>query len=195
MRSDVITFSGGENQTDKVLDQVEKVVAYKGLTGKAAIHLRLLAEEMTGIMRSVAGDAKGEFWIEDKDGVYELHLKVRTLMDERRRDMLISASTEGKNEAIRGLMGKIRTLFAPSGDAPVFSGLFMPGSAPQMYSSLDWSMEDYREQLEQYREQNRDAAQEAWDELEKSVVAHVADNVLVSVRGRDAEMTIVKNLK
>ena len=38
------------------------------------------------------------------------------------------------------------------------------------------------------------AAKEAWDELEKSVVAKVADDVKVAIRGRTVEMTIVKKL-
>ena len=46
-----------------------------------------------------------------------------------------------------------------------------------MYGSYQWSMEDYREQLRQYREQNAEGSQEAWDELEKSVVSRVADDV------------------
>ena len=53
-------------------------------------------------------------------------------------------------------------------------------------------MEDYRQQLRQYREQNAEGSQEAWDELEKSVVSRVADDVKVSIMGRTVEMTIVK---
>ena len=37
-----------------------------------------------------------------------------------------------------------------------------------------------------------EAARQAWDELEKSVVAHVADDVKVSIRGSVVEMTIFK---
>ncbi len=68
------------------------------------------------------------------------------------------------------------------------------GGAPQMYGSYQWSMEDYREQLRQYREQNAEGSQEAWDELEKSVVSRVADDVKVSILGRTVEMTIVKRM-
>ena len=63
-----------------------------------------------------------------------------------------------------------------------------------MYGNYEWSMEDYREQLRQYREQNAEGSQEAWDELEKSVVSRVANNVKVSILGRTVEMTIVKEM-
>ena len=177
---------------EEALNQVGKVAAYKGLSAKNALHLRLLAEEMLGMMRSIAGEADGEFWIEDNDDVYELHLKVRTLIDEEQRRQLIAASTEGKNEAARGLMGKLRSFFDLSGGAPVMHGLFMPGStiAPE---SMTWSMVDYRGQLEQYAKKDPGAL-EAWDELEKSVVAHVADDVKVAIRGRTVEMAIYKKL-
>ena len=39
-----------------------------------------------------------------------------------------------------------------------------------------------------------DAAREAWDELEKSVVKNVADDVRVSICGGSVEMTILKKL-
>ena len=41
--------------------QAEKLAAYKELDGKPALHLRLLTEEMMGMMRSIAGEAEGEF--------------------------------------------------------------------------------------------------------------------------------------
>ena len=192
MKTDVMIVSNSGARMEEALDQVGKVAAYKGLSSKNALHLRLLAEEMMGMMRSIAGEADGEFWIEDSDDVYELHLKVRTLIDEEQRRKLIEASTEGKNEAARGLMGRLRSFFDLSGGAPVMHGLFMPGSAiaPE---SMTWSMVDYRGQLEQYAKKDPGAL-EAWDELEKSVVAHVADDVKVAIRGRTVEMTICKKL-
>ena len=192
MKTDVMIVSNSGARMEEALNQVGKVAAYKGLSAKNALHLRLLAEEMLGMMRSIAGEADGEFWIEDSDDVYELHLKVRTLIDEEQRRKLIEASTEGKNEAARGLMGKLRSFFDLSGGAPVMHGLFMPGStiAPE---SMTWSMVDYRGQLEQYAKKDPGAL-EAWDELEKSVVAHVADDVKVAIRGRTVEMAIYKKL-
>ncbi len=55
-------------------------------------------------------------------------------------------------------------------------------------------MEDYREQLRKYREQNEAGAQEAWKELEKSVVIHAADDVKAAIRDRTVEMTLVKKI-
>ena len=194
MRTDIIRINGEETQMAQALSQADKTVAYKGLSGKSALHLRLLSEEMLSLMRAITGGAQGEFWIEEKDGVYDLHLNVDTMLDEKRREQLLSASTSGKNEAVRGFMGRIRSFFEPAGGSPAFSGGFMPGAAPQVYGSMIWSMEDYKAQLRQYKEQNRQDAQAEWDELEKSVVAHIADDVKVSIKPRSVEMTITKKL-
>ncbi len=193
MKTDVITVSSRGAQVDAALRQAEKTAAYKGLSPKAALHLRLLTEEMMGMMRSIAGDVEGKFWIEDKDGLYELHLKARVSMDEEKREKLLSAATSGKNEAAKGIMGKIRSFFEPAEDnALVYTYTMADG--PEGLVDMGWSMLAYREQLEQYMEEKREGAAEEWDELEKSVVSHVADDVKVSIRGQEAELIIYKKM-
>ena len=118
MKTDVIVVSSAGSRIETALKQAEKVAAYKGLTGKDALHLRLLAEEMMGMMRSITGEKEGLFWIEDEDNVYQLHLQVNTRMSLSKRDDLLAASTSGKNEAARGLMGRLRDFFDQGADVP-----------------------------------------------------------------------------
>ena len=200
MKTDMITVSSKGSQMEKALEQVEKVAAYKGLTEKDTLHLRLLTEEMMGMMRSITGEPEGTFWIEDQDGVYQLHLKVNTLLTSEKKEQLLAASSTGKNESARGLMGRIRDFFDWGGDADL-AGLSSPLLLPDMYEhtsspALDWewSMMRYESALSAMVEQNNPEAQEAWDELEKSVVKHVADDVKVSIRGGAAEMIILKKI-
>lgn len=193
MKTDVIAITSEGNNIEAALEQIDKVAAYKGLSPKDAISLRLLTEEMTAMMRAIAGGVNGEFWVEDRDGVYELHLLVRSLVDDDMRKQLLAASSSGKNEASRGFMGKIRSFFEPTSSVPMFSG-GIGGGTPQMHGAYTWSMEDYRDQLRQYKELNDRKGQEAWDELERSVVAKVADDVKVSIHGRTVEMTIIKRI-
>ena len=193
MKTDVITISSEGNNMEAALAQIDKISAYKDLSPKNAMTLRLLTEEVLAMMRAIAGNVNGEFWLEDEDGVYGLHLLVRTLVDDKIRGQLLAASSSGKNEAARGFMGKIRSFFEPSSGVPMFSA-GLAGGSPQMYESYTWSMEDYRDQLRQYRELDQRSGQEEWDELERSVVAKLADDVKVSIRGRNVEMTIIKKL-
>ena len=200
MKTDMIVVSSRGSQMEKALEQAEKVAAYKGLSGKNALHLRLLTEEMMGMMRSITGETEGVFWIEDENDVYRLHLQVTTRMDSDKRMQLLSAASSGKNESARGLMGKLRDFFDRGADEDIAS-LSSPLILPSMYedSSLptmdwEWSMMRYEEALAPSVQRQEKEALEAWDELEKSVVARVADDVKVSIRGRTVEMTLEKKM-
>ena len=68
------------------------------------------------------------------------------------------------------------------------------GFSPLQLCCCTWSMIKYEDALSNREKANDDSAKEAWDELEKSVVAKVADDVKVSIRGRMVEMTIIMKL-
>ena len=193
MKTDILAVSSNGSHMEEALVLADKVAAFKDLSKKNALHLRLLTEEAMGMLRSIAGTMDGEFWIEDDNGVYELHLRVQTPMDENKREQLLAASSTGVNEAERGFMGRIRAFFEPTDGLPMYY-VPMTGETPAMHSAMMWSMVDYRDHLDLDLSRNRAGAKEAWDELEKSVVAHVADDVKVSIRGRTVEMTIIKKM-
>ena len=200
MKTDVIVVSSKGARMETALDQAEKVAAYKGLPARDALHLRLLTEEMMGMMRSLTGETEGAFWIEDQEGEYRLHLRVHTRMDSGKREQLLSAASSGKNESARGLMGRLRDFFDRGADEDVSTftsplllpGMFEESSTPTL--DWEWSMVRYEDALSAQVRRDDSQAREAWDELEKSVVAKVADDVKVSIRGREVEMTIVKKL-
>ncbi|MBR0217918.1 MAG: hypothetical protein IJQ33_01755 [Clostridia bacterium] len=198
MKTDVIVVSSKGSQMETALNQVDKVAAYKGLSPKDALHLRLLAEEMMAMMRSITGETQGKFWIEDEGGTYELHLQEATRMTSVKREKLLSTATSGKNESARTFMGKLRDFFERGADEDIAahtSPLLMPGmyehsSTPTL--DWEWSMTQYERALSSAVDRKDENALKAWDELEKSVVAHVADDVKVSIRNQVVEMTIIK---
>ncbi len=200
MKTDVITVSSKGNRMGSALREAEKVAVYKELSPQSALHLRLLTEEMMGMMRSITGETEGLFWIEDQDGLYQLHLQVRTRMDMDKREQLLAASSTGRNESAKGLMGRLRDFFDRSADDSGYlstSPLLLPGvfehsSTPTL--EWEWSMSVYEDQLSRMIEEKNEKAQEMWDELEKSVVVHVADDVKVSIKGQVAELIIYKKM-
>ena len=200
MKTDVIVVSSKGNRMNTALEQIDKVAAYKGLSGKNALHLRLLTEEMMGMMRSITGQTEGEFWVEDQDNEYELHLRVAARLNPEKREQLLSASSTGKNESAKGLMGRLRDFFDWSSDedlATFNSPLLLPEAFEHSMSPMldwEWSMARYENALSARVDRNDAKAREAWDELEKSVVKHVADDVRVAIRGGIVEMTILKKL-
>ena len=197
MKTDVIAVSSQGARMESALLQADKVAAYKGLSAKAALHLRLLAEEAMGLMRSITGETEGLFWIEDQDDEYELHLQVKTTLSEEERTRLLSVSSTGKNESAKGIMGRLRAFFdwESDEDAADVSGLFLPDameSSPML--DWEWSLRRYESALYSRVAQNAPGAREAWDELEKSVVKNVADDVKVYIRSGIVELVILKKL-
>ena len=68
-------------------------------------------------------------------------------------------------------------------------GMVDGGMSQALYS---WSMQKYKEGVAGTKTGDK-AAAEAWDELEKSVIANIADEVRVGVRKGSVELVIVKD--
>ena len=200
MKTDIISVSSKGAGMQAALAQAEKFSSYKELSGKNALHIRLLTEEMMSMMRSITGEKEGTFWIEDQDGEYQLHLKVRAMLTSEEREQLLAVSSSGKNESAKGLMGRLRDFFDWGSDADLSaysSPLLLPDAFEQSSSPMldwEWSMSRYERALSSQMEQGDQAVKEAWDELEKSVVSHVADDVKVAIRSGTVEMIIIKKL-
>ena len=148
MKSEVIAVSSKGRGMDAALAQADSTAQQMALSHRDAVHMHLLVEEMMSMVRSIIGQLEGRFWIETEDKGYRLVLQMKSLMDSEQRAQLLSASTSGKNEAHRGIMGKDESA----------------------------------------------GAQEEWDELEKSLVTRIADNVTVSIHGYEVELAIIKKL-
>ena len=194
MRSDVVKITNDGAGMPEALDQAERTAAFRSLSEKDALRLRLLTEEMTGMFCAIAGEVEAEFWI-DADGLsFVLHLDSDLQMTDKKREKLLSVATSGTNLAAKGFMGKIRELFAravePGDENGPRVGFRNVVATPSM--SLDvvtaemWSLSKYKSTLDA-----NDV--EKWDELERSVVAKVADEVTVSIRGNKVEMLVYKD--
>lgn len=192
MKTEVIVVSSKGNGMDLALNHVDELVTQLGLNPKDTMHLRLLAEEMLNLVRSIIGQLECKFWIETTDERYQLHLQTMTLLDREQRKQLISTSTRGKNEAHRGIMGKLRAFFEPLpiDDTPEY---LLDTIDTMENGDLIWSLDAYRERLRKKKD-TAAGAQEEWDELEKSLVSHLADNIQVSISGYELNLIIYKKI-
>ena len=192
MKTLEIVVSNKGNGMNAALEQADRTAQQLKLSPKEALHMRLMVEEMMNLMRSIIGQLEGKFWIETTDGAYQLHLRTSTLLDAEQRAQLLSSSTSGRNEAHRGIMGKIRAFFEPMpiDETPAYL-LDTTVVTSDVNGDLNWSLEAYKERL---RKSEDAEAKEEWDELEKSVISHIADDIQVSIRGYDVELTIYKKL-
>ncbi|MCR5264416.1 MAG: hypothetical protein K6D94_11105 [Clostridiales bacterium] len=199
MKSDVIHLTSEGVGFDDALSQSELVAKYKSLPEKSALHLRLLTEEMVGMMHALTGEREADFWIDDNDGVFALHLQVETNMNAEMRRKLLAATKSGSNSAAKGVIGKMRDLFErliepENGEiaSDVLIGLNMTyanadfGNLSAAMAGL-WSLNRYRSAVKEGK-----APAENWDELEKSVIARLADDVQIGISGQNVEMVIYK---
>lgn len=213
MQSDKISVTNtGEGMT-AALDQAAAAAAYRGLTGKDALHIRLLAEEMLGMVRQITGETEAEFWVESREKNFELHLLAKPVMTGEMRRELLSVASSGRNAAAVGVMGKLRDIFERAFDATAINdpaghvsyiaqGLMYSGTDtmdPMAYAlnaslggePMDWSMRKYKATVEQEKAED-ETAREEWDELEKSIIANIADEVTISIRSGKVEMITYK---
>ena len=199
MKSDVIHVTNEGAGFDEALAQADAVARFRSLGGKNALHLRLLTEEMMGMMRALTGEREGDFWIEDGADGCSLHLAVQTPMNAEMRRKLLAASKSGENSAAKGVTGKLRDLFERflepefgSISCDLITGMDYAYSGGD-FGSLSvasaglWSMNRYKAAAKEGR-----TPQEDWDELEKSIVANIADDVQIGIAGQNVEMIIIK---
>ena len=119
MKSNICKIAKGTTALDGIFTESEKVAKYNDLNHKETLQLRLLCEELVGMLPSIISDFSGEFWIENRDSDYELCLKVLVDdMDIFTRERLVKVSKSNKNSSVVGITGKIRAVF----DYMVMSG-------------------------------------------------------------------------
>ena len=202
MKTDVIVIApNGEGIAD-ALAETERAAEYRKLEPKQTLRLRLLAEEMTGMLRTLIGEERFRYWVETDGKTFSLHLTGNTLMNTDLRRELLEVSSSGKNAAAKGFMGRLREVFttiSENGDGGTLAAEYGYGyvGVTGYDASMDmspnallsgWSLRAYRNALAQNREQEP----EKWDELEKSITAKLADDVKIFIRGNTVEMVIEK---
>lgn len=206
MKSDTCVITNESKDLNRILEEVEKCTAFNGLNKKQALHIRLLAEELVGMLPELAEICDGIFWVECVNNLYELHVQAKIPQaGTAQREQLLSVSKTGRNAAAKGLMGKIYSIteifmrmeedsenhsFASCNVEELY---YMNVVTPTSLFDKSWSLNDYVEQIDDDR--NKEQGQIAWDELEKSIVKHLADDVIVGIRGKQVDIIVKKQIK
>ena len=192
MKSNIYKIKKGDTDLSPLLEETERVSKYNALNEKEAMYLRLLSEELVSMLPSIVENYSGEFWIEAEEKSYSLCVKFSTTeMKISTRERLIGVSKSNQNFAAVGITGKIREVFdymtAESEDAMV-SPAGKYGFATNIDFSQIWSLKQYSDGVKEDENEK-----EKWDELERSILVKLADDVLVGVKGKNVKMIIRKN--
>ena len=196
MRSNICKIENGIKDLAAILKESEKVAVYNELTHKQTLQLRLICEEIDGMLPNIIDDFSGDFWIDFEDGVCRVNVSLQ--FDEftpEKKEGLVDIAKNKTNAAAVGIVGKIRSTLEDVflvGDSLGRDGYLATEyfNYTDHYSGIDfpcvWSLEQYKNNIK------KDDAKAAWDELEKSVLASVADDVIIGVKGKRADIIIVK---
>ena len=199
MKTDVISVNSSGAGMEEALALAEKAAQY--MPGKAGLRLRLLAEEMMCLVREIAGGMEADFWIETGNDRAYMHLRTDTLMYAEKRKEFLAVSSTGENALARGMLGKIRdiieTAMLPKDERAAkesrmgLVGIGDPGSLMSLSKGEQdlWSMNAYAQSVQ---EGSDDLSREAREELERSIIANLADEVSIAIRGDNVEMTVEK---
>ena len=135
--------------------------------------LRLLAEETLTFLKDIVDGIETIFWIQgDKKNCDLVFLCKKQLTPEKKTDLL-SMSSSGKNKSYTGFSGIIKGLFAN----------------PDELSSK-WTLTDY--QFKVAKERGTKNGDELADELEKTIIASLADEIEVSIENDHIRMVVSK---
>ena len=203
MKTDVITVYSDLRGRDEAMDTAERFAAYNSIKGKDAMHLRLLTEETICMVHGILDNFRAEFWLESEQTKHGLLCKICLSADKQANRVqekhILSVSTSGRNENARGIGGRIRELLRHSLQAEsaedeqflssvndVFLGAGT-GSAPIAAVSANcWSLSAYKQNLSE----DKESKSEEWDELEKSIISKLADEVKVWLENDRTQVVI-----
>lgn len=199
MKSNICILNSDAKTLATALEEVEKVAKYNALTEKESKTLRLLAEELIGMEKGILGIRVGEFYVENegkKEKEYKLHLISEMTLDLDEQDRFMELSSSGKNEAYKGFSGKIKEiagmfLAEPAGAVRPYDASYMCAPGAYMSYGITGSF-DYAWTMQSYMQTSTED-ENKWDELEKSVVAKYADDIVVGVTNKSVEIIVVKD--
>ena len=200
--SDVIKASNAIGRADSTIEELK-------LNKKDSFHLNLIFEETLGMLKEMTGEYSAVIWFEKYKNQCCIRLTAKTEMDINKKKNLLDMSFDGTNSLVKGFMGKVRDVIENGALGynnvmklqQEYGGGYVQYGTMGMYSSTEgmadtgimWSLCEYRSSLSD--EMENVSVKEAWDELEKSIVAKLAKDVVVGVKGDRVDMTIVYDIE
>lgn len=208
MQSEKVTLYNRNDSVEKALSVADEYIKGLSVSPKAALRIRLLVEETLGMVRAMVGDFSSEFWLESDEKETRIRMEVSTYMNAEKKSSLLSLSKSGENVLAKGFMGMISDIiengmlnfdsvmslhqsYSPGTVNYAYMGMGMMGDMSGADFSYMWTLQNYRDSLSDMVDDDVPQAAEAWDQLEQSIVASLATDVIMGVKSDEASMTIV----
>ena len=165
---------------------------------------------MVGMLKELTGEYEAVVWFERYEKECCIRMTAKTEMDTEKKTDLLGMSTSGRNASAKGFMDKLADVVESGlmgydevmklqqkyGGGMVSYGSMgmydLPNSG-MIYPEMVWSLYNYKDGLNETTGDD-EAAKEAWDELERSIVASIAKDVVVGVKKNRVDITMVKDI-
>lgn len=167
--SNPVFKQASDSRIKVILNETEKIAAQNDLDPKQTMHLRLLSEELMCIVPQLIQYGSATFWIENEGTTYEMHMRVTP-------KKMPAAPKKTDNSEV-SMMKRISKAF---GNAVTY--------VKKGKTSM-WTLSGYIAEL---KSTDRMANSGAWDELERSIMANLADDVTVKTADKDVELIVTK---
>ncbi len=210
METEKILITSNAMDYDDTMEKIDLYLEDFDLAHKDNLHVRLIVEETLGMIKAMTGDFKALMWIEDDGDECSVNMTAKTIMNIDKKNDLLSVASNKANAYAHGFMGKIGDIIQNGvlnynnvmklqqeyGTGNVGFGSMGAYSGPDVVedSGIVWSMSQYKDSLMAIKDSD-DAASSAWDELEKSIVASIADDVIVGIKNDVVELSITRKLQ
>ena len=198
MRTEKLWVSSSVRRHSDADEILREFAGENGIRGKAYQHLCLLTEETLGMAGQLLKIYDGEIWLESTAAGYEIVLEANVYENEQ--------GTRVPSAAPEGFMAKIAEMLNCSymfenaaempedlaGMLPDYMSYGMRGREAEPVWAGRWSLSAYRYNLQQRRKTGSEA-EPVLEELEKSIVAQLADEVTIGIDGHRIRLVISKN--
>ena len=212
--SNQIFVASDEKALEDAYKKVDACVEKLGFEGKDSLRIKLILEETIGMVEEMVGDFSALMWVEKYNGECAIKFVGNTKMDADKKYDMLSLSTSGENALVHGFMGKLKDMIETGvlnyesvmklnqeyngitvnyADIGAYHDVSV-ATNPVATSGFMWSMVDYRKALSDEKDSNS-GVKAAWDELEKSIVASLAKDVIVGIKKDKVQMTIIYETK
>lgn len=193
-KSLICPIEGKEWDVERAINEVENFTTYFKEDEAKARRLRLISEEVLGMIGGVLDVKNGRFWIENEDGDVKVRLAAEAILGTVAKDELDQVSPNVEYKGFSGLIRKavdnLGEMFRDSGASIVDESMvgISGGTLAMSKEEIDWSLAKYQDSID------RDMKAGTWDELEMSVLKKLAKDIKISYRNDRVDIVVYTEL-
>lgn len=200
MKTDELWVTQEPEMIADALDKIEWIALYTGMTRRDASSMRLLAEELLSATKDILAAYEGRLWMETSDEQFALHVIVRRPTGKADREKLIALSKNGTVTPPKGMFARLSAAMEKLlllDDDELGTGILTDYAMYAGGMHGDPSIAVYTYHYLTPEDRAPKAAEAPADELsgiEKSIIDAIVDDIRVTARSGNVEITAIKNL-